>query len=67
MGVGESSIGAGGVVGVALSRNRESTFYDLLEAADKAMYAGKTPGRETYTILGMGQERLGAFSALPVQ
>ncbi len=39
-------------VGVAISRDREATFYDLLEVADEAMYQSKERGKGTYTILG---------------
>lgn len=38
-------------VGVAISRGREATFYDLLEVADEAMYHSKEQGKGTYTIL----------------
>lgn len=38
-------------VGVAISHNRASTFYDLLEVADEAMYTSKEAGKGCYTIL----------------
>ncbi|MBQ9042230.1 MAG: GGDEF domain-containing protein, partial [Eggerthellaceae bacterium] len=44
---------AGCSVGVAISHNREATFYDLLEVADQAMYQSKLKGKGTYTILDM--------------
>ncbi|MBQ9042735.1 MAG: EAL domain-containing protein, partial [Eggerthellaceae bacterium] len=40
---------AGCSVGVAISHNREATFYDLLEVADQAMYQSKLKGKGTYT------------------
>lgn len=44
---------AGCSVGVAISHNREATFYDLLEVADQAMYQSKLRGKGTYTLLEM--------------
>lgn len=44
---------AGCSIGVAISRDRESTFYDLLEVADQAMYKSKIGGKGTYTIIDM--------------
>lgn len=44
---------AGCSVGVAISHNRDATFYDLLEVADQAMYQSKLKGKGTYTILDM--------------
>ncbi|MDO4807420.1 MAG: EAL domain-containing protein, partial [Coriobacteriales bacterium] len=38
-------------VGVAISNNPKATFYDLLEVADKAMYASKEGGKGRYTIM----------------
>lgn len=43
-------------VGVAMSTNREVTFYDLLEVADDAMYQSKERGKGTYTILTVDEE-----------
>lgn len=40
-------------VGVAISNNRDHTFYDLLEVADDAMYQSKMSGKGTYTIVNM--------------
>lgn len=40
-------------IGVAISGNRDTTFYDLLEAADRAMYISKEGGKGTYTIIDM--------------
>ena len=40
-------------VGVAISHDRETTFYDLLEVADEAMYQSKERGKGTYTIIEM--------------
>lgn len=40
-------------VGIAVSRDRETTFYDLLEVADEAMYRSKENGKGTYTIIDM--------------
>lgn len=40
-------------VGVAISTNREATFYDLLEAADQAMYKSKDAGKGSFTLLDM--------------
>ena len=44
---------AGCSVGVAISHNRELTFYDLLEVADQAMYKSKLAGKGVYTINDM--------------
>ncbi len=44
---------AGCSIGVAISRNRESTFYDLLEVADQAMYRSKLTGKGCYTLFDM--------------
>lgn len=40
-------------VGVAISHDREATFYDLLEVADEAMYQSKECGKGTYTVIEM--------------
>ena len=40
-------------VGVAICHDHNATFYDLLEAADEAMYHSKEHGRGTYTIRTM--------------
>ena len=45
-------------VGVAVSRNREATFYDLLEVADEALYKSKLGGKGRYTVLDMDMEQL---------
>lgn len=45
-------------VGVAISTNREATFYDLLGVADDAMYQSKERGKGTYTILTVGGETI---------
>ena len=42
-------------VGVAISHNHESTFYDLLEVADRAMYQSKLAGKGTYTLIEMDE------------
>lgn len=42
-------------VGVAVSDNKEATFYDLLEVADQALYMSKLGGKGTYTVLDMKQ------------
>ena len=44
---------AGCSIGVAISSNREATFYDLLEVADQAMYRSKIGGKGTFTIIDM--------------
>ena len=44
---------AGCSVGVAVSHNREATFYDLLEVADQAMYQSKLAGKGRFTLLDM--------------
>ena len=44
---------AGCSVGVAISHDREATFYDLLEIADQAMYQSKLRGKGTFTLLDM--------------
>ena len=44
---------AGCSVGVAISKNREATFYDLLEAADQAMYKSKVDGKGSFTLYDM--------------
>ena len=44
---------AGCSVGVAISKDREATFYDLLEVADQAMYKSKVGGKGTFTIIDM--------------
>lgn len=38
-------------VGVVISHNRATTFYDMLEVADTAMYMSKEAGKGRYTIL----------------
>ncbi|MBO7675730.1 MAG: EAL domain-containing protein [Atopobiaceae bacterium] len=38
-------------VGIAISNNPASTFYDLLEVADEAMYKSKEAGKGRYTII----------------
>ena len=43
-------IRVGASIGIAISHDRTSTFYDLLEAADAAMYDSKSAGKGTYTI-----------------
>lgn len=40
-------------VGVAICKDRNATFYDLIEYADQAMYTSKTSGKCVYTILEM--------------
>lgn len=40
-------------VGVAITDNRNTTFYELLEVADRAMYQSKESGKGTYTVLDM--------------
>lgn len=40
-------------VGVAICHDYNATFYDLLEAADEAMYQSKERGKGTYTIRTM--------------
>ncbi len=40
-------------VGVAISFNREATFYELLEIADQAMYQSKMAGKGMYTLFDM--------------
>ncbi len=44
---------AGCSIGVAVSANRDATFYDLLEVADQAMYESKLRGKGVYTIKDM--------------
>ena len=46
-------IRVGASVGVAVSHSRAATFYDLLEAADDAMYESKSSGKGTYTMRTM--------------
>ncbi len=38
-------------VGVAISNDKEATFYDLLEVADEAMYRSKEAGKGRFTVL----------------
>lgn len=40
-------------IGVAISMDREHSFYDLLEVADQALYTSKAAGRNTATIRDM--------------
>ena len=40
-------------VGVAICKDRNATFYDLIEYADQAMYTSKTSGKSVYTLLEM--------------
>ena len=40
-------------IGAAVCGNRNATFYDLLEAADQAMYESKERGKGVYTIKEM--------------
>ena len=40
-------------VGVVICKDRNATFYDLIEYADQAMYTSKTSGKCVYTILEM--------------
>lgn len=40
-------------IGVAISNNREATFYDLLEVADQAMYKSKLAGKGIFTLVDM--------------
>ena len=40
-------------VGVAIALNRESSFYELLEVADQALYDSKTAGKTTVTLQDM--------------
>ncbi len=40
-------------IGIAVSRNRDATFYDLLEVADQAMYKSKLSGKGTFSLVEM--------------
>ena len=44
---------AGCSIGVAISHDSTTTFYDLLEEADQAMYESKVGGKGIYTIREM--------------
>lgn len=49
--VAEDGTHAACSVGIAIAMRHDTTFYDLLEVADQAMYESKERGKGTYTVI----------------